>query len=427
MKKNLANKRLLLLGGSLWKKAIQDFAQEQGIILIATGNNHNAGIFEIADECYDVDSTNTEAMKQLIREKRIDGVYMGGSESVISTACAYLQELGLPCYCTREQWEYLQNKEHFKRLCIEYGLPVVPKYDYELENPKRNIPDSAFPVITKPTDGCGSSGFSVCRNSEELRKGYAIARQASPTGSVIVEKFVKNDGVVVFYTFSNGKMYFSGLEDKYPVKYQKQGSYVGGLFVFESKLTQEFRLHFDEKIAEMFQSIGIREGSVWIEVFHDGENYYFNEVGFRYGGSVSIYPVDYFYQINQVAADIHYALTGESCISEHTSLIRSTLPRKKYYCIYPVHINAGTISSISGLDKIAQLENIVYLATTKYLHDRIESSGSFSQVFALVHFVCNTTEECIQTIDRIHQMLVVFDEHGNNMVNRMLDVGKIIF
>ena len=26
-----------------------------------------------------------------------------------------------------------------------------------------------------------------------------------------------------------------------------------------------------------------------------------------------------------------------------------------------------------------------------------------------------------------NQMLVVFDEHGNNMVNRMLDVGKIIF
>ena len=139
MKKNLANKRLLLLGGSLWKKAIQDFAQEQGIILIATGNNHNAGIFEIADECYDVDSTNTEAMKQLIREKRIDGVYMGGSESVISTACGYLQELGLPCYCTREQWEYLQNKEHFKRLCIEYGLPVVPKYDYELEKPVKKL------------------------------------------------------------------------------------------------------------------------------------------------------------------------------------------------------------------------------------------------------------------------------------------------
>ena len=67
MKKNLANNRLLLLAGILWKKAIQDFAQEQGIILIATGNNHNAGIFEIADECYDVDSTNTEAMKQLIR------------------------------------------------------------------------------------------------------------------------------------------------------------------------------------------------------------------------------------------------------------------------------------------------------------------------------------------------------------------------
>ena len=110
-----------------------------------------------------------------------------------------------------------------------------------------------------------------------------------------------------------------------------------------------------------------------------------------------------------------------------THLINSEYPASKEILLHISGSYAGTISSISGLDKIAQLENIVYLATTKYLHDRIESSGSFSQVFALVHFVCNTTEECIQTIDRIHQMLVVFDEHGNNMVNRMLDVGKIIF
>ena len=27
---------------------------------------------------------------------------------------------------------------------------------------------------------------------------------------------------------------------------------------------------------------------------------------------MSIHPVDYFYQINQVAADMHFALTGES-------------------------------------------------------------------------------------------------------------------
>lgn len=78
---NLKGKRLLLLGGSMWKDAISDFAKENEIVLIATGNNRNAGIFEIADECYDVDSTDSHGMKCLILEKKIDGVYMGGGVS----------------------------------------------------------------------------------------------------------------------------------------------------------------------------------------------------------------------------------------------------------------------------------------------------------------------------------------------------------
>lgn len=425
--KNLKGKRLLLLGGSMWKQAIKDFADAHGIVLITTGNNRNAGIFEIADEKYDVDSTDSEAMKLLIRDKRIDGVYMGGSEAVISSACVYLQELGMPCYCTKEQWNYLQNKSNFKSLCIQSGLPVVPQYRANGNNLDSCIAPSDFPVITKPTDGCGSSGFSKCNNPEELKRGYEIARAASPTGSVIVEKFVKNSGVVVFYTLSNGKIHFSGLEDKYPVRHEEQGSYVGGLFVFESSLTAEFRARFDAKIENMFHSIGLKEGSVWIEVFHDADNYYFNEVGYRYGGSVSIFPVDYYYRINQVAADIYYALTGTSMIEGHDTLIEPSLVRKKYYCIYPVHINPGTIRSISGLETIKQLDNMVYLATTKSVNDTVVSTGSFSQSFALVHFVCSGSEECKETIERIHSTLTIEDENGNNMIKPMLDLKNIEF
>ena len=79
-------------------------AQEYNITLIATGNNPSSGIFQIADEVYTVNSTDSNEMKKLIFEKKIDGVYMGGSEIVISSACKYLNELELPCYCTKEQW-----------------------------------------------------------------------------------------------------------------------------------------------------------------------------------------------------------------------------------------------------------------------------------------------------------------------------------
>ena len=282
------------------------------------------------------------------------------------------------------------------------------------------MPKEDYPVITKPADGCGSSGFSFCRNDEELRIGYQKAKDNSDSGSVIVEKFVKNDGIVVFLTFSNGKMYFSGIEDKYPVQYKNEGSYVAGLLVFESLCTKEFRNLFEKKLADMLASIGIKEGSIWIEVFHDGDEYYFNEVGYRYGGTVSAYPVNYLYGINQIAADMYYALTGKSCIEGHKSLIPEKIKRKAHYAVYPIHLNAGTICSVKGLDELRNDEDVVFVATAKALGTTIKQTGSFAQTYALVHFVFDTNEELRAMIDKIHKVLFVLDENQNNMIHKML-------
>ena len=411
-----------MLGGSTWKEAIKVFADENEITLIAAGLWH-VGIYDIAHESYTVDLMNPEIMKAFIKEHNIDGVYMGGAENIISVACQYLNEIGLPCYCNKNQWEFLQNKANFKQLCINSGLSVVPQFNIDPENIVFSVPTDAYPVITKPTDGCGSNGFSVCHNAEELIEGYKKAAADSPTQSVICEKFVKNTGVVVFYTFSNGKVIFSGLEDKYPVKFEKQGSYVGGLFSFESKFTKEYRERFDAGVEKMFQSIGITEGSAWIEVFHDGDNYYFNEVGFRYGGSISIYPVDYLTGINQVAADIYYALTGDSKPYGHTSLISDNITRGLHYAVYPVYAGAGVVTKVEGLDDMG--ENIVFRTITKQIGAEIKDCGSFNQNIAIVQFVYKDKTELNQTIDRIHNNLRILDADGNNMVIRMLDAHAI--
>lgn len=416
--KDLKNKRLLVLGGSIWKDAIKQFAKDYDVTIIAAGLYH-AGIFDVADESYYIDTIDSDIMKEFIKEKNIDGVYMGGSELIISNACKYINELGLPCYCTNEQWNYLQNKENFKNLCVAHDIPVVPKYT--LTSTEIN-----YPVITKPVDGCGSSGFSVCNNKEELITGYNLAKENSTSGNVIIEKFVKNDGVVVFYTISNGRLYFSGLEDKYPVRYEKEGSYVGGLFVFESYLTEEFRLRYEDKIKRMFNSIGIKEGTVWIEIFNDNGNFYFNEVGFRYGGSASIYPIDYLYNINQVYSDMYYALTGESCIVWNKSIIKNSIQKCRRYAVYPIHMKAGKIDSFEGHEELLANNRIVAMPIIKSIGQEIEQTGSFSQAVALVHFVFNTDNECVDLLNLIHRTFKVRDSDGNDLVNRMLNTENLI-
>lgn len=422
IREKLKGKRLLLLGGSLWKEAIQKIAEKYQIVLAATGNDQSAGIFDISEEGYDVNSTDSEAMKRLIKEKNIDGVYMGGSEAVISSACEYLSELGYPCYCSKKQWEELQDKNKFKELCVKHGLPVANKWNVD-EGELDTVTE--FPVITKPTDGCGSSGFSVCHNGEELRAGYRKARKASPTGNVIVEKFVKNDGIVVFYTMSGGELIFSGLEDKYPVRYSKQGSYVGGLFVFESGLAEEFCRKFEDQIKSLVSEIGITEGTFWIEVFFDGTNYYFNEAGYRYGGSASIYPINYIYGINQVAADIYYALTGESHVAGFPSMIPEGVPKKKFYAVYPVYAKAGTIQNIKGEDLVQEVDRIVAILLKKEVGDRIADTGTFSQAVALAHIVFDEEAELKNTIHKIHERFQMLDEAGNNLIYPMLDLESL--
>lgn len=424
VKARLNGKRLLVLGGSLWKEAIQQVAKAYGITVIATGNDQTAGIFDIAQEKYNVDSTDINAMKKLILECRIDGVYMGGSEAVISAACVYLNELNMPCYCTKQQWEFLQNKDNFKKLCIKHGLPVVKKYDLDDTVVESSID---FPVIAKPTDGCGSAGFSVCKNLEELVIGYQKAKEISPTGNVIVEKFVNNSGIVVFYTVSNGKIFFSGLEDKYPVCFEKWGSYVGGLFIFESSLTSKFRTEFEDKIAELVTDTGIKEGTFWIEIFHDNGCFYFNEAGFRYGGSASIYPIDYMKGINQVAADIYFSLTGESKIKDFVSMIPETAPRKKYYAIYPIYAKPSVIEKILGVAELNGMNQMITFILKKRQNEIVSDTGTFSQVIALAHFVFDNKSEIEKIVNRIHKLFHVIDKNGIEMTEFLLDVTNIQF
>ncbi len=416
----LNGKRLLILGGSLWNQAIKQFCDENGITIIAAGNDPSAGICDIANEYYNVNSTDSVAMKRLIAEKRIDGVYMGGNEPVIDKACQYINELGLPCYCTKAQWDALQNKTHFKELCRSFGLPVVKNLEYGA------VTGSDFPVITKPADGSGSNGFSVCRDYKELDFGYKNAAAVSPTGSVIIEQFVPNDGIVVIYTVSNGKIVFSTMEDKYPVCFKQYGTFVGGLFDFESELATEFRDLFEDKLQELISHLGIMEGNFWIEVFHYDGKYFFNEVGFRYGGSGTLYPVDYFSGINQVAADIYYALTGVSRIKGFTSLYGIIIPREKRYAIYPVFLKTGVIDKMTGEKELLQNPSILNILKMKKAGSKIPDNGSFGQVALLVHFIYEDSSELKTILKSIHNALEIEDEQGKSMILQLLDINQFV-
>ena len=412
MNDELRGKRLLLLGSSVWKDQIRHIADEHGIVLVVAGNRA-APLDKVADEVYRIDSTDHEAMKQFIRTHNIDGVFMGGSELIISHASEYINELGYPCYCTKEQWDTLADKSRFKTLCQQFGLPVAKSYTLE---------DSiTYPIVTKPIDGCGGEGISVCHDSKELQEGYAMAKAASRSGNAIIEQFVSNDSIKVFYTFSQGVPHFTTMATKYPVKYDNPEAYVSTLYLFESSYADDFRRRFEEKLFQMFAHLNIREGTLWIEVFKNGDDYCFNEAAFRYMGQVSLYPVDYITGINQLAADITYALTGKSQLTGHPSLISDDVPRKKHFCMYCPQLADGRIASIEGVDDCRKMPECVYAYIKKSAGDEIKGSHTLFHVLGCIHLVFDTVDELRQLIHKVHQIIHVTDTEGHEMIKDMID------
>ena len=416
----LKGKRLLLLGSGVWKDQLRQIADDMGITLLFAGNSASP-LDEVVDETWRVDSLDHEAMKRFIGTHHIDGVFMGGSELVVSHACEYVNELGYPCYCNKEQWEAFENKVCFKHLLMKYGLPCAKLFFAgECDELPREVAEGIeYPVVTKPVDGGGGVGFSVCRNMGELTRGYERAREASLSGRAMVEAFVRNESVKVIYGFSDGEARFLLMADKYRVKYTNPESYVVTDHVYRSSLTDDFRSRYEGTLVKMFRDVGIREGTLWMEVFKDGDNYCFNEAGFRYLGNISVYPVEYFTGINQMASDITFALTGHSQFYGHRPLIREEVPRKTHYCMRYVHLREGKIARIEGVEAFRSLAECVYLYVLQDVGAEIKGPRTIGQCFASVHLVFDTAEELRGLIKKLHETVHVTGTDGEEMMKNI--------
>src|SRR5699024_8764544 len=99
-------KRLLILGGSRISCEIVKKAKELGIYTIVTDwyPVEKSPAKQIADEYSMTSTTDIEAMERLVREKRIDGITTGFTDSVLPYYAQICERVNLPCYGTEKQF-----------------------------------------------------------------------------------------------------------------------------------------------------------------------------------------------------------------------------------------------------------------------------------------------------------------------------------
>lgn len=405
--KELAGKRLLVLGGSDWKTEIRSFCTEENIRIIAAGNNPSAGISKIADEYYNVDSTDEDSMMKLIKEKRIDGIFSCGSEAVIPHSIHYANKSGMYSYATTEQWTALMNKKNMKSVCSQYGLDIIPEYTLE-DVQKRTI---TYPVIVKPADSSGSVGITVCDNEAELIKAIECAKAASVSNDLLIEQFITapfwqmeiymQDGTP-YMGFSKERVFYPSLDGKAKQPFMD---------IYPSRYDERIRRDVFPKFSRAVSDLGVKDASIWVQGFITETKAYVFDVGFRLGGGMENRIMAREKGVDSIKSHIAFALTGK-WIGDYSSC---AMPFGEQYRTVCVGLTNGKIDCIDGLEQLRNNPYIFDIIQYYDVGDTVTKSGLYKQtLFRLFIKGCPYSSE--ELIQMIYGTIQVRDSNGNDML-----------
>lgn len=415
-------KKLLILGGKpIGSCEIVKAAKEKGIYTIVADflDDENSIAKQIADESWLISTADLDALEKKSRENSIDAVLSGVHEFNIEKMIELCERLHLPCYATLEQWSFCQDKAKFKDLCRKNNILVSPEYVLD------KISDiKEFPVIVKPVDSSGSRGFSICNNQEEISIAYKKAMEFSKSKRALIEKYMSNDTVIIHYTIIDGNIIFSGMSEKKSMKLMEYGSSVMALQIFPSKSIENYINTVNEKAIQMFSSIDMKNGVIWIEAFREDDKFVFNEMGYRFGGSLTYYPVKYFYDIDQVDLMIEYAIYGKNNVRLN-DLSELNYNKEKKYSIFPLHVNPGQIKIIDGIEKIINIEGLYAYVPVHHVGDIIDKWGTAQQVFCYLHVVFENVTELRKIIHEVLDTLKIYDENNTNLLFSLFDIDSL--
>ena len=125
MYENLKGKRLLFLGGIRILCDAVKMAKAMGIYTIVTDYLPDSPAKKIADASYMVSTTDVDAVVELCKREKVDGVFTAFIDSMLPYARQICDRLGLPFYASEEQIRLSLDKSFFKETCMKYGVPVV--------------------------------------------------------------------------------------------------------------------------------------------------------------------------------------------------------------------------------------------------------------------------------------------------------------
>lgn len=403
-------KSILILGANPETASLVVKARRMGLYTIVTDYNPAAYAKRFADEPLNIDASDVDALERFVRQRHVDAVLLGVAEALLPSYCELCARLNLPCFIQPEQIEVMSVKDRFKRLCRQYGVPVVEEY----------APDSLgavrLPAVVKPVDSCSSRGISVCTAPAELEAAVERALSFSRSGRYLIERYMTGDEVVIYYVIQDGEPSLVAMCDRYTNKEQKGLAQLPTAYIFPSRHLRAFAERTDAAVRRMLKGMGLRNGTLFLQAFVDDDGTVrIYEPGFRFNGAQEHILVAEATGVDAKELLINHALTGRM---QPLGVAQRAAPdfRGRWGCKLSPLVKPGRIARLRGLDEIARMEGVLSVNPSYAEGDTVEGKGTLKQIVARFYIAADTRDQLKRRIDAVLATLAVEDERGRSML-----------
>ncbi len=422
MYEHLKGKRILFLGAIQLLCDAVEIAKEMGMYTIVTDYIPNSPAKKHADKACMVSTTDVDAIVQLCKDEKVDGVFTAYTDSMLPYCREICDRLGFPFYASREQIRHSLDKTVFKQTCKKYGVPLPEDYSHAVSAEGDVIGQIDFPVIVKPIDSSGGRGIRICWNAGELKEAYAYAMSISPGKNVLVEEYVVGDEVSFNYTMADGEVALSCAKDKLICLDHPNITCQVDVLLMPSRHLDEYMQTVHPKVEAMLKGMGATDGVVLFQGIASKKGIKMFELGYRVNGSCDYRHIEAENKINYMQMMLAHAVTGKM---EGYALSMNDPYFKEYVLTFKLWAHGGVIGSMTGIEKVLALDNIVLAEFPHRLGDEIIDNCTLAQTVFRSVIKDSSIDNIKRTIKTIQDSVQILDTEGKSMLYDPFDVSRL--
>lgn len=417
--KKFVGKKILFLGSNVGTIDMIRYAKLQGAYTIVADYLPKDKSFgkQVSDDEVLISTDDLETLKQYVQDKHIDGVFAGVSEFNLLNAMKLCEYFHFPFYCTREQWDSIEDKEMFRTLCRQYDVPCPKTFFTGSELTDEILSTITYPVIIKPVDSSSSIGITICRNQKTLMAAIPEAKRHSGKGRVIVEEFFEGEEFTAHYTIANSKVTLSCVDNRVPVAiHPGDVTTIPIARIYPSTFTEEYIKQVNSYVIDLCKSLKMDTGVLFVQGLYNNTKNRFCifEAGLRCAGEAPYRLIEKVNGINFMNNFVDYALLGR--VENYDSSKDDPYLHDKICCVTSFVAKGGKVGKILNYDETVKAIPSIVDSECRYQEgDIVPDGNTLRQIILRFVLISENCEQLVNDIESINESIKVMDIQGHDM------------